>query len=633
MFITPIPTTDEDLSDNLKDTFGWCWPPYHVHPQEQSASTRTCLPPAVTRYFRQLTPDKQRRLLKFKDEKKNAGNVQELEELYKKTWTIRWIFLEAINKMYLNEPIDSLAAQFWDDDNLSELYWLRLMDLLAKKNDDCLDSSALPIEREKKEDYPININFIPCHPLQSDRPISTNHHAQVESVKHLNATGNQPRFWTIGFQDTTCKTPKLHDICFKRKNPFPNIMISNHIDRLGHMWIEEPRDDESKTDDGPSKKYRILFQKTCSDLDLGLFLWPQFNFKKIGKSFFEKQSEFLPDTPKIPVYQDCIIEFSWASEFNNDRDETISQKQGENLCKTQQKDSIWIDNILQWPNPCERYSHYVQVPHSYPTFDLNVLERTRQETTSAITVAQSEDQECPDQVSTNQANGQPNSVQINRDTLSDECLLQSHKVANNKPCYRNELDLARNSTTDSLFEGPIQSGSSCAESSRNSIFCHSDSTFLPLDKEFLADKDQDPQPVSQPAEKKNTGKHTQQQHIKPSLRHGKENHSNQKEPKKPLRGDAKNSSGSDKSLKRKSPRLIEIANSSKPTTSKRKRMAAGSWKHISHPRTLVPQLRSGVAMGLRVDSKIPFLGAGGCTVAVGVFGDSFGPCNFVSQNI
>jgi len=598
MFVTTIPTTDEDLSDKLKDTFGWCWPPYQVHPQEQSASTRTCLPPAVTRYFRQLTPDQQRRLLKFKDDKKNVGNVQELEELYKETWTIRWIFLETINRMYLNEPIDSSAAQFWDDDNLSELYWLRLMDLLATKNGDCLDSSDLPIEREKKEDYPINITFIPCHPLQSDRPISPNHHVKVESIKHLNATGDQPRFWTIGFQDTTYNNPKLHDICFRRKNPFPNIMISNHIDRLGHMWIEESRDDGSKTDDGPSKKYRILFQKTCSDLDLGLFLWPQFNFKKIGKSFFEKQSEFLPDTPKIPVYQDCIIElcdqdrlilftteyrshrafinlqisiqFCWASEFNNDRDETISQKQGENHCKTRQKDSVWIDNILQWPNPCERYSHYVQV-RSYPTFDVSVLERGGPETTSGITMAQSEEQECPVQVSTNQANNQPNSFQLNQNTLSDECLLESQKIANNRPCYRNEFDLAQNSTTDSFLEGPIQSGSSCAESSRDSIICHSDCRSSPLGQKFLADKDQDPQPVPQPVEKKFPGKYTQQQHIKPSLRQGKENNYNQKEPKKPIRRDGKSSSESDKSLKRKSPRLIEIANSSKPTTSKRKR--------------------------------------------------------------
>ncbi|PLW11710.1 hypothetical protein PCASD_20741 [Puccinia coronata f. sp. avenae] len=630
-----IPTTDKDLSDKLKDTFGWCWPPYHVYSEGPSDSTQMCLPLPVIRYFRQLTPDKQQRLLKFKDDKKNARNVQDLEELYKRTWTIRWIFLETINRLYLHHPIDSSSAQFWDDDNLSELYWLRLMDLLTRKNNEGSDTSDLPGECEKKADYPIHINLTPCHPLQSDRPICTNRHVQVESIKHLlSSTGHHSRVWTIGFQDTTCNNnPKLHDICFKRKHPFPNIMISNHIDRLGHMWIEKSSDDGSETDDPIKKPYRILFQKTCSDHDLGLFLWPQFNFKKIGQAFFENQSDFLPDTPKIPVYQDNIIElcdqdrlilfateyrshrvfinlqiaieFCWASEFDEDVSEPDPKHEGENCCKTREKNSMWIDNILQWPNPCQRYSHYVKAPSLYHESDLNDQGYDMQDSRSGIAIIRSEEPECVKDETFCQPKDELDSMETNREGSSNECFLEPEKAKTHRDCGEDNAGLALNSTTNRLFEGTKQVDSSSTDQSGSGIFCHYDSTSSPLQVKFLADihrdsqpvlqldealavkpekpqsisqldpvlsdENREPQSVSQPKETVNPDKENHQK-LKPNSRHVKENNSSPKESKKTSHKDGKKPAGSDKSVKRKSPRLIEMAHSNIPTTSsKRKR--------------------------------------------------------------
>ncbi|KAH9460250.1 hypothetical protein MJO28_004089 [Puccinia striiformis f. sp. tritici] len=599
MLAMTIPRTDEDLSEMLKENFGWCWPPYvsPEYPQQQFESFLVNLPPPVIRYFRKLNPENQQRLLRFKSDKQSIRNAQELEEVYRRTWTIRWIFLETINRLYLNDFIDDSPAQFWDDDNLSELYWLRLMDLLATKKNHSSNSSDPPKEYEKKEDYPVNIKFTPCHPLQTNRPISTNHHVQVESTKHFNVTDGGPRFWTIGFQDTTCNNPKLHDICFKRKNPFPNIMLSNHIDRLGHIWIEKSRDNDQKCDRS-SKKFRVLFQKTCSDVDLGLFLWPQFNLKKIG-SILAEQSDLPPDTPKIPIYQDSIvelcdqdrlilfateyrshrvfinlqiaIEFSWASEFD-DSENQISLREKEqdiSLCKPEQECSAWIDNILQWPNPCERYSHYVTAPSSYPELEVDKEEQATSDT--RIEERQLEGHECLEQETMAQSKDQLATKETGRGTSRNECLFESEDATNASQECRDQDDQASIPPSDCTSERPVRDevNSLSVNSSATPILCDSGPASSAWQVKVSAGQPEDPQPVLRSGDR-DIAESQDHERTMPGLRQGKQNNCTRKESGK-INNTGK-SLGSEKSVRRKSPRLIELAHSNKPTTSKRRRI-------------------------------------------------------------
>ncbi|KAA1110665.1 hypothetical protein PGT21_029034 [Puccinia graminis f. sp. tritici] len=591
-----IPTTDDDLSQMLKENFGWCWPPY-LFQQEPPNSSPVNLPHPVLSYFRQLDPDNQQQLLRFKDDKRTIRNVEELEEIYRRTWTIRWVFLETINRLNANDFIDDspTSPQFYDDNNSSELFWLRLMDLLMTKQKIRSNSSDRSKECKKKEDYPVHINFTPCHPLQSDRPIPVNRHVQVESIKRVNVPDDRPRYWTVGFQDTTSNNPKLHDLCFQRKNPFPNIMISNHIGRLGHIWIEKSRDEDGKTD-FPTKKYRVLFQKTCSDLDLGLFLWPQFHVKKIEKALnLGKQSNFVPDTPKIPIYQDNIIElcdqdrlllftteyrshrvfidlqisveFCWASDCDEaEKRGDLKENEGESKCEPLPESSVWIDNLLQWPNPCERYSHYVKVPSSYPDFDvIDEGQDVQQATPSGIVISHTDEQESPEQITIAQTT-EP--METNRDTSSNACLFKSTKTIKNQTKCKDKAEQTPTATTHGLL-GPTQVKYLTVDSSENPLICNSDPTFSPRKIKILGDKYQDSQTNSLAGEKQIPEKQIQQR-LKSTLRQGKENNSNES---KKLNSKGK-SSGNEKSVKRKSPRLIEMSHSHNQqlSTSKRKRI-------------------------------------------------------------
>jgi hypothetical protein len=66
------------------------------------------------------------------------------------------------------------------------------------------------------------------------------------------------------------------------------------------------------------------------------------------------------------------IEFCWASEFDEDVSEPDPKHEGENCCKTREKNSMWIDNILQWPNPCQRYvSSPVNYSHLAPVIEVS----------------------------------------------------------------------------------------------------------------------------------------------------------------------------------------------------------------------------------------------------------------------
>ncbi|OAV91373.1 hypothetical protein PTTG_05709 [Puccinia triticina 1-1 BBBD Race 1] len=584
-----IPTSDRSLSKILQESFGWCWPPF-IYPQEPSDSCLAVLPPLVLRHFRRLNPGTQQQLLRFKDDRRNVANIEELEECYRRTWTIRRIFLETIDKLYLNESLETWSPQFWTDDNLSELSWLRLMDLLMMKE------KKEPQEPDRKADYPVHINFTPCHPLQPNRPISTHRQVQVESIKHINMSDDSPRYWTIGFQDTIPKNPRFHDLCLKRTHPFPNIMISNHLDRLGHIWIDKLRDEDEQTDP-PAKKCRVLFQKTCSDGDLGLFLWPQFNLKRIGKTLPGKLANFLTtDTPKIPIYQGGIvelcdqdrlilfttqyrshrvfidlqiaIEFCWASEVDQvEARADFPEKNTKKKSVAPEKRSLWIDNLLQWPNPSERHSHYVKAPNSYPEFDIDDEEQ------DGIVISQTDEQESREQIAITKVKDQSNPMDADQDTSSDECLFMPEERANSLTECNDKDESIPISGTCCPLECPAQINCLGTDSSENPILRDSDSVSSPRRIKVLGEKHhhQDPQAIPLSDKKDHPGKPLPRR-SKPASRHGKENDSTQKEARK-VNAKGKSSSGnSNKSAKRKSPRLIEMAHSNQPTTSKRKRI-------------------------------------------------------------
>lgn len=604
-----VPAGDEELSGLLKETFGWFWPPYDQH-QHPSDSVRISLPIPVISYFRQLSPEVQQQLLRFKEVRQRSDNIEELEEIYRRTWTIRRIFLESINRLYSAFYIENNSPQFWDDDNASELCWLRLITSMNTDENGSPSLGAAGRTSRKKEDYPVFINLIPCHPLEINRPTRPNRHAQVETLRNLNSNENRRRFWTIGFQDTVYNKCKLHDICFKRKNPFPNIAISNHIDRLGLIWVENSEDlRQSKIH--PNKKFRILFQKTSPDLDLGLFLWPQFNLKKMKRAIFE--NTFIPDTPKVPIYQNKIvelcdqdrlilftteyrshrvfidlqisIEFGWASEFGDGKQVVIQAEnvQIANESKGPEEHGEWIDNVLLWPNPCERYSHYVPEPISYPGFCRN-NEHEHREREALQELMQNETQE--QQLADGQTQDPDMSIEKDRLISSDDCLSGLGEIKINQSPQSHEIDSIFESVkigppSHTAHEKPTQDDSALLENPYKDISSQS-----PLPEKIIAHDAASPSPPDSQIKQSMLDRNPH--HLTTSVENTLLQHPKQENPccqesqrEKGERAATTQTSkttkstsqppSSDKAVKRKSPRLIGMSTGIKPKNTKRKK--------------------------------------------------------------
>ncbi|KAI8445278.1 hypothetical protein BY996DRAFT_2126439 [Phakopsora pachyrhizi] len=267
-----IPQSNLLLSRALIKSLGWSWPPL------TGKTVGQCLPQGVIITFRSLDRALQRSLLNFGQQVLRDDITQEeKEKLYRLSWDIRRLLIDTLALIHTPEGFDPSADQFWYFDGSSELIWLRL-------NPGRLESQ----ESTKEIDYPTSITFSTTHPLEGSGIHPCHPRAEKRTIDVCQAPSEG--YWLLGFQD--CCNP-FHHINFSRLQRFASVRISPHVNTLGMLWLENGR---------PGPKNRILFQKTASEEDLAMFLWPQF------QSLHYKALEKLPETPKIPIFQDDVVE-------------------------------------------------------------------------------------------------------------------------------------------------------------------------------------------------------------------------------------------------------------------------------------------------------------------------------------
>ncbi|MBW0526456.1 hypothetical protein O181_066171 [Austropuccinia psidii MF-1] len=402
--------SNHDLSESLKSNLGFYWPPYNQHHQsdhqnqnrnrsshqnQHRASNSNSddhddfvnskksinLPIKVLKIFRNLSPQYQNLILNLKNQNQNL-NHQEIQNLNQILNQIKFALIDSIHILFTNQELDLNTKKFWNLIHSSHLqsqsWWSKLIDHPNQKFKK--KSQSISFNQNIVIDHPIAITFIPCHPLQPSIPFQFHPLAQKKFINLNQIPFN--RALSIGFQDTP---HSIHHINFNRKNPYPFINLSSHVNTLGIIWIEKP---------SPTNSNRILFQKTCPDLDLTLLIWPQFNQK-----FFKLYPNSLPEPPKIPVYHHQIVQlcdgdrlilftsnykshrvhislqislkFHWASENHLVELNSINSTNYNSLNHhnhLSQKNLKWSENYLQWPNPCERYPHYLKQPITYAQF-------------------------------------------------------------------------------------------------------------------------------------------------------------------------------------------------------------------------------------------------------------------------
>jgi hypothetical protein len=175
---------------------------------------------------------------------------------------------------------------------------------------------------------------------------------------------------------------------------------------------------------------------------------------------------------------------------------------------------------------------------------------------SGIVISHTDEQESLEQITITQTK---DSMETNRNTSSNACLVKSTETIKNQAKCKDKTERTPTATTHGLL-GPTQVKCLGVDSSENPLIFNSDSAFSPRKITILGDS---------LAGEKQIPEKQKPQRSKSTLRQGKENNSNES---KKLNSKGK-SLGNDKSVKRKSPRLIEMSHSNnQQSASKRKRI-------------------------------------------------------------
>ncbi|KAG0148039.1 hypothetical protein CROQUDRAFT_655410 [Cronartium quercuum f. sp. fusiforme G11] len=338
-----IPKSEELLWCQLCQSLGWHWPPLNPHTDEHRVRSRVLVD------FGRLTELVQRSLLRFGElSHRSRGpdmidcSADAVQRLYWTTWPIRAAMLEAIDLAVHGRYPDPDTRAFCDLSGWSELAWLEL-----NKNK---PSAGIQI------DYPLKVHFLATDPLLGPGA-SLPHPPQAESrmieLAHRPAKGG----WSLGFQ----RTPyPVHEINFSHSHACPSVRVPHHIGELGHVWFDDGEAGSGR---------RILFRKTADESNLTLLLWPQY------QPAHHEAECILSPPPRIPVYQYEIIELCnedrlllFASSFASHRIHITIQFtiRFEWASESSPKTSAWVPHHFNWPNPTERYSHYLARPKGIP---------------------------------------------------------------------------------------------------------------------------------------------------------------------------------------------------------------------------------------------------------------------------